>query len=140
MNTKRVKFSNYVQIKEIPSKNEEERGIIKYIRSGIMKLSDNANIKIMNTLNYLSPHKILITNGEDIPFRIYSMEKQWYNDDTSIIVAEGLNKSKTFLVSFVNEFIVTINTYIGYNTTRSIEYITNFGGFRVKIKAVSRLK
>ena len=72
MNTKRVKFSNYVQIKEIPSKNEEERGIIKYIRSGIMKLSDNANIKIMNTLNYLSPHKILITNGEDIPFRIYS--------------------------------------------------------------------
>ncbi len=94
----------------------------------------------MDTLNYLSPHKIIMINNDELPFKIYSPDKPWYNDDSSIIVMKTLNNSKFLLAAFVNEFTNTINAYIEPSKSCSIEYITHLYNFKVKINAVTRVR
>ncbi len=138
MNKKKVTFSNLVQVREIPPKHMEPRGMMKYLTSGALKSYDIANIKIMNILNRFSKHKIIIVNQEEVPFKIYSKEKEWYEDDTPILIVSKLKKNQILLFAFINEYNIIVNKHIEPGKSSFLEYRTKLGGHFIKIDALVR--
>ena len=138
MNKKEVKFSNTINIKEIPPRSAESPGMMRYLHSSNILLCDEANYGIMNILNGLSKHKIVITNQEELPFIIYSKDKPWYNDKTPIFILNNLKRSKKLLYGFVYEYNSIIEKYIDVGKSSFLEYQTRFGDYFIKINALIR--
>lgn len=136
--TKHVKFSNFIEIKQIPSKYMEDRSMLKYMSNGFIFHNDEANYNIMQIINHISPHKIISINKEDIPFKIYSENSYWCNDNTAMMVLNKLLTSKLILGGFIHEFNNKVNAYIERGKSSSLEYISKLDGFKVKIMAVMR--
>jgi hypothetical protein len=134
-----VKFSDIVDVQIIPNKKYEPRSIKMYFINQYQNRIDVAHIKIMNLLNQYSTHKI-IKFDDEIPLKIYSPSKQWYEDNSAILIINSLEKSKCLLSYFVKEFNIMINKYISQNTSGHLEYKTNLykENMMIKINALTR--
>lgn len=136
---KKVNFSNNIRIMTIPNNNEVVKSCIPYLSNKVALMNDRACIKMINTINKTSQHKILFINDEDIPLKIYMPNKLWCEDETPIKLLEIFSKNREIFYGFVKEFDMIVDRCISKDTSSSLEYISKFYNIRVKINAVSRL-
>ena len=131
-----VKFSDKVDIININS----NRNIPNYNVhiNNFLKIVDNTYIQLINIINNYSPHKIVFTNNEEIPIKIYSIDKIWYQDDTILILYERLMSGLYFLIQFINEYNENVVKYIDNNKSGSIEYYSKLCNIYIKIMGVIR--
>lgn len=136
MTTPRVKFSNSIKIINIPSKKNMPN-YHQFIYN-LMTIIDRTNIRIMQVINSKSPHKIVIANKEDIPIKFHSPYKNWYEDDTPIIIHEKLMYDSHYLDKFIQEYNHQVQNNVPQNMSSSLNYNSKLGNFKVKILAVTR--
>ncbi len=137
MISKNVRFSNTIQVKIIPSRFQEQRGIIKYLFNGTISNNNNANLIITKIINSLSPHKIIIAYDEDMPLKISSENRDWYEDNSAIIILDKFQIDKIFLYRFIEEYNNMINKYIVPKTSSKIKYKSFYKDFYISINSVT---
>ena len=124
MHNKNVSFSKTKYIKLIPSRHFESRGIASYLSTGIFHSNNKANIILMQLINRSSPHKIITIDQEDMPLKISSDSKDWYEDDSPLKLLQQCQNDKNFLLAFIVEFNRVIYRDIEKNKSAKIKYKT----------------
>jgi hypothetical protein len=131
-----VSFSNNNKI--INTINYDRSMLFDYLKNDIHRQNNNAYIAIIYAINRSSPHKILDIDNDEDPLKIFSFNKDWYNDKTPFTLYKLFLLNKGMFKNFVNEYNTMVIKNIDKNKSGSLEYISHKYNIRVKINAISR--
>ena len=104
----RVQFSDTNSIYIIPNNEEEERSMGSSYYRGLINQCEQAEKNIIKMINDYSAHKIILLPGSS-PLTIRDSDKNWYEDDTVILLWQYLCANETFKENFLNVFEEEVN-------------------------------
>ncbi len=134
---KKVKFHDQVRVKNIV-RNECEKDCI--LNRGSQILLHNCSIaheRIAHMINEHSFNKILRTNEQDEPVKVFDMGTLWFNDNSPMILYNKLQDPK-FMQKFIVMFDIKVRNNQKVGQIKSLEIKNN--RFRIMIPRVIRTK
>jgi len=135
---KKVHFSNINNIITFDNNKDDNKTLYSYLQNKKAYMNNYAIISLVKAINELSPNKIQLIDKEEIPIKIFSIDKPWYDDDTPYLLTKKLLQNINKLNEFVLEYDNMVYTKIDSNKSASLEYFSDKFNIVVKINMVSR--
>lgn len=137
-NDKRVSFNEIVHWRELPPTDPEERTIGPFLFKQIFKQCDQAALNIINLINKNSSCIIVFTDPDDVPIRVTSDNKEWFNDDSVITLLKVISHSGVNFHMFLMEYESNVRQSIPKMKSGSVEYKSRIGNFNMNFPSVYR--
>ena len=135
---KKVHFSNINNIITIDNNKDENKTLYSYLQNKKTYMNNYAILSLAKVINDLSPNKIQLIDKEEIPIKIFSSDKPWYDDDTPYLLTKKLLHNINKLNEFILEYDNMVYRKIDSNKSASLEYFSDKFNIIVKINMVSR--
>ena len=88
---KKVHFSNINNIITIDNNKEDNKTLYSYLQNKKTYMNNYAILSLAKVINDLSSNKIQLIDKEEIPIKIFSIDKPWYDDDTPYLLTKKLS-------------------------------------------------
>ena len=133
----KVKFSENVKVKYIPSRYQEDRSTGFLLKRGLIRQCDEANKIIAKIINFYSRNKINRIDEDEDMIKIKLDGTAWYNDDSPLILLKYIQDQASLLI-FLDEFNRAVKKSIPSRKSGSINYKSPITGFRIEACNVER--
>lgn len=135
---KKVHFSNINNIITFDNNKEDNKTLYSYLQNKKTYMNNYAIVSLAKVINDLSPNKIQLIDKEEIPIKIFSSDKPWYDDDTPYLLTKKLLHNINKLNEFLLEYDNMVYRKIDSNKSAPLEYFSDKFNIIVKINMVSR--
>ena len=121
----------------IPNNEEEERSIGSFYYRGLITQCEEAERNIIKLINDNSSHQIILLPDSN-PLTVRDFDKNWYEDDTVILLWRHLSINNEFRQNFLKLFDTEVNKQLINLQLAELEFF--LGPVRLNFSKILKVK